>query len=126
MVIALASAGAVQGGAGTARAEQDRSATGRQLLFCNHAHGVLNRETADAIEHSSCLRDFAAFQVRTTTGTGGQTWTGRCPTGRETYLELFGSTGPSTSPTRAPTPSPPPTPVTWAASATWPTPTATA
>ena len=47
MVIAPALAGAVQGGAGTARAEEDGTATGRQLLFCNHAHGVLDRETAD-------------------------------------------------------------------------------
>ncbi|MFJ3620372.1 DUF5829 family protein [Streptomyces iakyrus] len=90
MVIALALAGAVQGGAGTARAEEDGTATGRQLLFYNHAYGVLDRETADAIEHSSYLRDFAAFQVRTTTGAGGQTWTGRYLMGRETYLELFG------------------------------------
>ncbi|MBB6076563.1 hypothetical protein [Streptomyces paradoxus] len=35
MVIALALAGAVQGGAGTARAEEDGTATGLQLLFCN-------------------------------------------------------------------------------------------
>ncbi|MFJ5729583.1 DUF5829 family protein [Streptomyces paradoxus] len=90
MVIALALAGAVQGGAGTARAGEDGRATGRQLLFYNHAYGVLDRETADAIEHSSYLRDFADFQVRTTTGAGGQTWTGRYLRGRETYLELFG------------------------------------
>ncbi|MFE9027220.1 DUF5829 family protein [Streptomyces iakyrus] len=90
MVIALALAGAVQGGAGTARADGDGTATGRQLLFYNHAYGVLDRETADAIEHSSFLRDFAAFHVRTTTGAGGQTWTGRYLMGRETYLELFG------------------------------------
>ncbi|MFF8936887.1 DUF5829 family protein [Streptomyces paradoxus] len=90
MVIALALAGAVQGGAGTARAGEDGTAAGRQLLFYNHAYGVLDRETADAIEHSSYLRDFADFQVRTTTGAGGQTWTGRYLMGRETYLELFG------------------------------------
>lgn len=59
-------------------------------MFYNHSYGVLDRETADAIEHSDYLRDFANFQVRTTTGTGGQTWTGRYLMGRETYLELFG------------------------------------
>jgi hypothetical protein len=60
------------------------------LLFYNHSYGVLDRETADAIEHSDYLKDFANFLVRTTTGTGGQTWTGRYLMGRETYLELFG------------------------------------
>ncbi|OUC97640.1 DUF5829 family protein [Streptomyces swartbergensis] len=87
MVIALALAGAVQGGVSSAQAEDG----GRQLLFYNHAYGVLDRETADAIEHSAFLRDFANFQVRTTTGAGGQTWTGRYLMGRETYLELFGT-----------------------------------
>ncbi|MEV3968841.1 DUF5829 family protein [Streptomyces sp. NPDC050698] len=90
MVIALALAGAVQGGVGTARAEGNGTTSGRQLLFYNHAYGVFDRVTADAIEHSSYLRDFAHFQVRTTTGSGGQTWTGRYLMGRETYLELFG------------------------------------
>ncbi|GGW89236.1 hypothetical protein GCM10010383_18210 [Streptomyces lomondensis] len=87
MVVALALAGAVQG---TAHAGERGPADGRQLLFYNHAYGVLDRETADAIEHSSYLRDFANFQVRTTTGSGGQTWTGRYLMGRETYVELFG------------------------------------
>ncbi|MGA5894202.1 DUF5829 family protein [Streptomyces venetus] len=86
MVVALALAGAVQGGVSSAQAEDG----GRQLLFYNHAYGVFDRATADAIEHSAYLRDFANFQVRTTTGAGGQTWTGRYLMGRETYLELFG------------------------------------
>ncbi|MFF0005863.1 DUF5829 family protein [Streptomyces tibetensis] len=90
MVIALALAGAVQGGVSTARAAENGTSDGRQLLFYNHAYGVLDRQTADAIEHSSYLRDFADFQVRTTTGSGGQTWTGRYLMGRETYFELFG------------------------------------
>ncbi|MFJ8592818.1 DUF5829 family protein [Streptomyces sp. NPDC093598] len=90
MVIALALAGAVQGGVSTAGAEENEPAAGRQLLFYNHAYGVFDRATADAVEHSSYLRDFADFQVRTTTGSGGQTWTGRYLRGRETYLELFG------------------------------------
>ncbi|RSS68517.1 hypothetical protein EF918_28200 [Streptomyces sp. WAC06614] len=76
--------------AGGAAAQEDATAAGRQLLFYNHAYGVLDRETADAVEHSAYLRDFANFQVRTTTGSGGQTWTGRYLMGRETYLELFG------------------------------------
>lgn len=83
-------AGTVEGGAGVARAEEDRLSTGRQLLFYNHAYGVLDRETADAIEHSRYLRVFANFQIRTTTGADGHTWTGRYMYGRETYLELFG------------------------------------
>ena len=89
-VLTVALAGAAEGGARTARAEEHRPPHVRQLLFFNHAYGVLDRETADAIEHSGYLRDFADFQVRTTTGAGGQTWTGRYVYGRETYLELFG------------------------------------
>src|SRR5262245_47891299 len=65
-------------------------APGRQLLAYNHSYSVFDRETADAIEHSAYLRDFANFHVRTTTGAGGQLWTGRYLMGRETYLELFG------------------------------------
>ncbi|GGS92376.1 DUF5829 family protein [Streptomyces griseoviridis] len=65
-------------------------ADGRPLLYFNHAYGVLDRETADAIEDSAYLREFANFQVRTTTGADGQTWTGRYLMGRETYVELFG------------------------------------
>lgn len=72
--------------AGTVPAE----GSGRQLLFYNHSYGVLDRETADAIEYSGYLREFANFNVRTTTGAGGATWTGRYLMGRETYLELFG------------------------------------
>ncbi|MCD7438794.1 DUF5829 family protein [Streptomyces lincolnensis] len=97
MVIALALAAAIGGGATTALAEQNRTVEesdpatgGRQLLFYNHAYAVLDRETADAVEHSPYLRTFANFQVRTTTGAGGQTWTGRYLMGRETYFELFG------------------------------------
>ena len=87
MVLAVALTVGLAGG--TARAEGG-APTHRQLLFFNHAYGVLDRETADAIEHSAYLRDFANFQVRTTTGADGQTWTGRYLMGRETYLELFG------------------------------------
>ncbi|MFI7133542.1 DUF5829 family protein [Nonomuraea sp. NPDC050153] len=60
-----------------------------QLLFYNHAYSVVDRETADAVENSTYLREFANFEVRTTTG-GGLTWKGRYLKGRETYIELFG------------------------------------
>ncbi|GGU23492.1 DUF5829 family protein [Lentzea flava] len=62
----------------------------RQLLYYNHAWGTLDRATADAIEHSSYLREFADFEVRTTTGADGKVWTGRYLRGKETYLEIFG------------------------------------
>ncbi|MCP2164919.1 hypothetical protein LX83_001768 [Goodfellowiella coeruleoviolacea] len=87
--LAVALTGAVEAGAGTALAEQSQTPSTSQLLFFNHAYSVVDRETADAIEHSDYLRDFANFEVRTTTG-GGMTWTGRYLKGRETYLELFG------------------------------------
>lgn len=90
IVLAVALAGAIGGAVGTAQAEGARSSHDRQLLFYNHSYGVFDRETAGAIEHSDYLRDFANFQVRTTTGAGGQTWTGRYLMGRQTYLELFG------------------------------------
>ncbi|GLP68037.1 hypothetical protein TUSST3_46590 [Streptomyces sp. TUS-ST3] len=90
VVLVAALAAAIGGAVGTAQAEGSRSSSDRQLLFYNHSYGVLDRETADAIEHSDYLKDFANFLVRTTTGTGGQTWTGRYLMGRETYLELFG------------------------------------
>ncbi|MET9498137.1 DUF5829 family protein [Streptomyces sp. NPDC006552] len=89
-VLAVALSGAIGGGVGTAQAEDGRSSHARQLLFYNHSYGVLDRETADAIEHSDYLRAFANFQIRTTTGADGQTWTGRYLMGRETYLELLG------------------------------------
>ncbi|MGW7292377.1 DUF5829 family protein [Streptomyces xiamenensis] len=74
--------------AGTDRAAA-RSAAEEQLLHFNHAYAVVDRETADAIEHSDYLPYFANFEVRTTTG-GDLTWTGRYLLGRETYLEFFG------------------------------------
>lgn len=89
IVFAVALTGAVGGGA-AARAGEERAPGGGQVLYYNHAYGVLDRETADAIEHSAYLRDFANFQVRTTTGADGRTWTGRYLLGRETYVELFG------------------------------------
>jgi hypothetical protein len=72
-------------GVGGASAEESQSS-----LYYNHSYGVVDRETADAIEHSDYLRDFANFEVRTTTG-ADKSWTGRYLYGRETYLELFGA-----------------------------------
>lgn len=77
----------VSGVAATASAETPPA---RQLMFFNHGYGVVDRETADAIEHSAYLREFARFRVSTTTGSGGQTWTGRYLMGKATYLEVFG------------------------------------
>ncbi|WP_433544106.1 DUF5829 family protein (plasmid) [Streptomyces sp. CA-294286] len=90
VALAVVLAGAVHASASAAASDAGPLPAGRQLLHYNHAYGVLDRETADAIEHSAYLREFADFQVRTTTGSGGQTWTGRYLLGRETYLELFG------------------------------------
>ncbi|MET9832691.1 DUF5829 family protein [Streptomyces sp. NPDC006385] len=90
MTLVVALTVAVGAGTGTALAEEGTARSDRQLLFYNHAYGVLDRETADAVEHSAYLKEFANFQVRTTTGAGGQTWTGRYLMGRETYIELFG------------------------------------
>lgn len=80
---------AIAGGVGTAQAEEARVSSQGQLLFYNHAYSVVDRETADAVENSAYLREFANFEVRTTTG-GGLTWKGRYLKGRETYMELFG------------------------------------
>jgi Family of unknown function (DUF5829) len=89
VALAVAVVGLADGGARPAQAGESRSLPERQLLFYNHAYGVLDRETADAIEHSDYLREFGNFEVRTTTGEQG-TWTGRYLYGRETYVEFFG------------------------------------
>ncbi|MFC4118134.1 DUF5829 family protein [Nonomuraea zeae] len=80
---------ALAGSVGPAQAEESHVSSQKQLLFYNHAYSVVDRETADAVENSAYLRDFANFEVRTTTG-GGLTWKGRYLKGRETYIELFG------------------------------------
>lgn len=87
--LAVTLPGVITGSATAAHAEETNPAQSRQLLFYNHAYGVVDRTTADAIEHSTYLRDFSNFSVQTVTG-GGQTWTGRYLLGRETYLEIFG------------------------------------
>ncbi|HEX6351493.1 DUF5829 family protein [Actinophytocola sp.] len=76
--------GGVDGSAGTAQAEESAN----QLLYYNHAYGVLDAETADAVANSEYLREFASFEIRTTSS-GDLTWTGRYLYGRETYLEFF-------------------------------------
>jgi hypothetical protein len=86
MIVVLAAAlMASAAGVGGASAEKREP-----LLYFNHAYAVVDRETADAIEDSDYLREFANFEVRTTTG-ADKTWTGRYLYGRETYLELFGT-----------------------------------
>jgi Family of unknown function (DUF5829) len=90
LVLTLAVGAAVIGaGPSSAAPETGTWTSDRQLLFYNHAYGVLDRETADAIEHSDYLPEFGAFQVRTTTGSQGS-WTARYLYGRETYVEFFG------------------------------------
>jgi hypothetical protein len=65
-------------------------AADRQLLFYNHVWGTFDRATADAVEHSAYLKEFADLEVRTTTGADGRVWTGRYLNGRETFLEIYG------------------------------------
>jgi len=88
IVVVAAALAASAAGVGGASAEESRPTV--PLLYFNHAYGVVDRETADAIEDSDYLRDFANFEVRTTTG-ADKTWTGRYLYGRETYIELFGA-----------------------------------
>ncbi|GAA1852939.1 DUF5829 family protein [Myceligenerans crystallogenes] len=59
------------------------------LLAFNHAWAMVDQETADAVQHSEYLGQFADRQVRTGND-GSQTWTGRYLRGKETYLEFFG------------------------------------
>ncbi|WP_240796271.1 DUF5829 family protein [Streptomyces sp. RFCAC02] len=89
LTLAAALTGAVGVGTGAAQADDSRQAAEEQLLHYNHAYAVVSRETADAIENSEFLRDFASFEVRETVA-GDLTWTGRYLYGSETYLEFFG------------------------------------
>jgi hypothetical protein len=84
VVVALPLLGAV-----AADGDVETQPSAEQLLHYNHAYVVLDHVTADAIEESGYLREFANFELRTTTGADGRTWTGRYLLGRETYLELF-------------------------------------
>lgn len=69
-----------------ARAEEGRP---DPLLAFNHAWAMVDRETADAIEHSDYLGEFADRRI-STGNDGTSTWTGRYLLGKETYLEFFG------------------------------------
>ncbi|MFJ9388439.1 DUF5829 family protein [Nocardioides sp. NPDC101246] len=59
------------------------------LLAFNHSWAMVDRETADAIEHSEYLGEFADRRINTGND-GTSTWTGRYLLGKETYLEFFG------------------------------------
>ena len=72
--------------AAPAQAEEERR---DPLLAFNHAWAMVDRETADAIEHSEFLGQFAYRRV-STGNDGTSTWTGRYLLGKETYLEFFG------------------------------------
>lgn len=85
IVVVLAAVGLASGGVALAEPGHDP-----QTLYFNHGYGVIDRVTADAVEHSEYLRTFANVEVRTTTGADGSTWTGRYLYGRESYFELFG------------------------------------
>ena len=71
---------------GAAHAEKGRP---DPLLAFNHAWAMVDRETADAIEHSDYLGEFADRRINTGND-GTSTWTGRYLLGKETYLEFFG------------------------------------
>ncbi|MER7791062.1 DUF5829 family protein [Streptomyces sp. NPDC097640] len=86
----VALTGTVEAGAKTAQDSERRSSADGQLLYYNHSYGVVDRETADAVENSDFLRDFANFEVRTTSS-GNLTWKGRYLYGGQTYIELFGT-----------------------------------
>jgi Family of unknown function (DUF5829) len=90
-------------------ASQSPPAFKPQIAFLNHGFAVLDQQTADAIENSAFLHQFANFTIRTTDADGGEHWKGRYLFGRQTYLELFGpidgggnpgSTGVALSPDR--------------------------
>lgn len=60
-----------------------------QLAHLNHFFATVDPLTAEAIRNSRFLREFANFELRTTTGTQ-DSWTGRYLRGRQTYVEFFG------------------------------------
>lgn len=77
---------AITSGTSVAHAKEERK---DPLLAFNHAWAMVDRETADAIEHSEFLGQFADRRINTGND-GSQTWTGRYLLGKETYLEFFG------------------------------------
>jgi hypothetical protein len=65
------------------------SDTASQIATLNHFYAIIDDETADAIQTSAFLRQFSNLNVKTVTANDGQSWTGRCMSGRETYAEFF-------------------------------------
>lgn len=90
VVAGVAFTGTVEAGAQSARTAESHKSAAEQVLYYNHSYGVLDRETADAVENSDFLREFANFEVRTTSS-GNLTWKGRYLYGGQTYIELFGA-----------------------------------
>ena len=58
-------------------------------LGLNHFWAVLDDTTAEAVENSAVLPEFAHFTVQTVAPGDGRKWTGRYLTGQQTYVELF-------------------------------------
>lgn len=71
-------------------ATQPQTAFKSQVAFLNHIYAVLDSQTAEAIDDSSFLRQFADFAIRTTQAAGGDSYTGHYLYGQHTYVELFG------------------------------------
>lgn len=59
------------------------------MAWFDHAYGVIDRTTADAIEHSELLREVCLVTVRTVS-TGERSWHGRYLLLPSTCLEFFG------------------------------------
>ncbi|MFD7076313.1 DUF5829 family protein [Nocardioides sp. NPDC059952] len=79
----------IASGTSVAPAQAEEEARPDPLLAFNHAWAMVDRETADAIEHSEYLGEFADRRINTGND-GSSTWTGRYLLGKETYLEFFG------------------------------------
>lgn len=74
--------------AATAEAATRIGSCNSPAIGFNHLWAVVDEETARAASENRFLREFAAFEVRTTTA-NDRTWTGRYVYGRTTYFELF-------------------------------------
>lgn len=64
--------------------------SGLPIAHFNHVYAVLDEATAHEISNSEYLRGFGSFRVKTVHADGGDSWTGRYLTGRNTYVEFFG------------------------------------
>ncbi|SDK77757.1 hypothetical protein SAMN05428985_10616 [Nocardioides sp. YR527] len=89
LVAAAIASLAITSGALATPAHAEEEARPDPLLAFNHAWAMVDRETADAIEHSEYLGEFADRRINTGND-GTSTWTGRYLLGKETYLEFFG------------------------------------